>query len=194
MYLTEDRLAEILTTTCPQYDWVRNKTIPNSGYKYRPDFRCEELNVIIEFDGLQHYTSSKVVWNDFDKNQAYSELGYRIFRIPYFVQMTSDLLSSILKAEVDFEQEYPHGFIDKKATLPADFCEAGYYRFLLDLHMYDDFKNEILESLLSKDQNVFTVFNRDLLGSVQGLINETLIIATNQSTGMFGVDVVVKQS
>lgn len=43
---------------------------------------------------------------------------------------------------------YPHGFIDSKAVLPADFCELGIERFVLDcLNFPDAVSNKIGESI-----------------------------------------------
>ena len=116
----------------------------------RPDFRCEELKLIIEFDGDSHYCKAERILKDKQKDDDYINLGYKIFRIPYFIQMSTKLLKIIFDEDIKFTQIYPNGFIDKKATLPADFCELGIELFIQDLEKFDYCKDEIIESLKKK--------------------------------------------
>ena len=77
-------------------------------------------------------------------------LGYRVYRIPYFIQMKSEILYELFEVRVDFEQRYPCGFIDKKAVLPADYCELGIGSFKRDLERFFAYRNDIIESLRNK--------------------------------------------
>lgn len=62
-YLTELRLGSILNEYS-QHKFIHNKFVPNSNLKrFRPDYRCDELSVIIEFDGYAHYCNSKQIVN-----------------------------------------------------------------------------------------------------------------------------------
>ncbi|MBE3658651.1 hypothetical protein BOO92_18435 [Vibrio navarrensis] len=51
---------------------------------------------------------------------------------------------------MEFNQIYEHGFIDKKAILPADYCELGVRQFEQDLATFSAFKSDIVKSLESK--------------------------------------------
>lgn len=63
-------------------------------------------------------------------------MGYRIIRIPYFVQLTSDVVAHYFgMSDVDMQVNFPHGFIvDKGEKLPAEFCSLGIARFINELH------------------------------------------------------------
>lgn len=136
VYLTEDNLSEILKVIYPGIEWIRDKTVPDSGLKNRPDFRNDELMLIVEFDGDKHYNSFKTQQRDIIKDRIYSAMGYRIIRIPYFIQMSNETIRFFFGVEIDFRQVYPHGFIDESAVCPFDFNQDG-------IRLYDNF----LESL-----------------------------------------------
>lgn len=153
-YLTESRLQNALEYLYPNYNFINNKTVPYSGVAYRPDFRCEELKLIIEFDGPQHYTQTSTILRDFKKDEIYSSMGFKIIRIPCFVQLETKTIKLLFGLDYDKQLEFPHGFISKEATLPADFCELGVERFKQDLIFYDCIKSEILESLKIKLQKL----------------------------------------
>ena len=61
-YTTEDTVAKVLENS--NYQWIRNKTVPDSGRMFRPDFRCEELKIIVEFDGHMHFCQNKNIYKD----------------------------------------------------------------------------------------------------------------------------------
>lgn len=151
IYLTEDNLELILKTVVPDLIFVRDKSVPSASNKrYRPDFRCETEKLIIEFDGDTHYRSSQRILVDFEKDEIYRTMGYRVIRIPYFIQMTEEVFFYIFNREIKFKQMYLNGFIDSTVILPADFCELGVRRFLKDLDIFHFHKIEILWSLKNK--------------------------------------------
>ena len=149
-YLTEKKLGDIFQVLLPELEFVHNKTVPDSGIRQRPDYRFEALKLIVEFDGYQHYQDVEVILRDWKKDKTYQAMGYRIFRFPYFVQMTSEILERIFGVSMAYKQVYPHGFIDDKALLPAHFCELGIQRFLSDLNEFEQYKGEIIQSLRQK--------------------------------------------
>lgn len=150
MYLTESKLEDILKLVYPNKDFIRDKTVPNSNIRNRPDYRNDELKIIVEFDGHTHYTQSKTILADFKKDSIYSSMGYSIIRIPYFVQMSTEIISLLFQTTLEFEQSYPHGFIDKKCILPADFCSLGLIRFEKDIERFSIIESDIKNSLKSK--------------------------------------------
>lgn len=151
IYLTESNLGKILKDIVPDLEFVHDKAVPDAKNKRRrPDYRCDSEKLIIEFDGDTHYCKAQRIITDAEKDEDYSALGYRIFRIPYFVQMTEQVIKNIFGKDMVFEQVYPNGFIDPKAILPADFCELGISQFLKDLKTFDYYKDEIIESLKNK--------------------------------------------
>lgn len=160
-YINEDNFEQIvLSKLFPNILWVRNKTIPNSKRKFRPDFRNDELRIIIEFNGYQHYTKSKEIINDKNKKEFYESLGFKVIEWPYFIQPTPSTIYSLfdLKTECKFNN-YPQGFVDDKCVLPADFCTLGFTRFYSELQKFDkNIIKEVLNSLKSKDKPIIEIF------------------------------------
>ncbi len=158
IYLTEQNLKTILDTIKPNNEFIHDKAVPNAqNRRMRPDFRCEELKLIIEFDGDSHYCKSDRILKDRAKDNDYQSLGYRVVRIPYFIQMSKPLLKIIFDEDIEFKQVYPNGFIDKKAVLPADYCELGLELFLEDLERFSYCKDEIIDSLKNKMEELESV-------------------------------------
>lgn len=149
-YLTEKKLGEIFSEILPNKQFIHDKTVPNSNCKMRPDYRFEDLKLIVEFDGNRHYQQVEVILKDEQKDNIYKKLGYRIVRIPYFIQMTNKLLQGLFNQEFVYTQVYPHGFIDDNVILPATFCELGIKRFLNDLENFANYREDIILSLQKK--------------------------------------------
>jgi len=149
-YLTEKRLGEILKQIFPNHQFIHDKQVPNSNIKNRPDYRNDTLKLIIEFDGHRHYSISKTILNDNLKDYTYKKMGYTVIRIPYFVQISKLTIFNLFNIKINFTQTYPHGFINIKAMLPADYCELGIKRFKNDIKTFHYIKNEIISSLKNK--------------------------------------------
>jgi very-short-patch-repair endonuclease len=156
LYLTQESLGEFLAQRVSN-DFIFNKCIPDSPLKNRPDFRSESLRLIVEYDGANHYTKASRFLADKSKNRLYTELGYFFIRIPYFIQLDSDTIPLLFKKYTnDFSNflDVSHGFISKSATLPADFCSLGIERFEEDLQIFNCAKQEIINSLKIKVQDL----------------------------------------
>jgi len=150
-YLTEEKLGLFLTKLYPNNNFIHNKKVPNSNILNRPDFRCDELMIIVEFDGYQHFTIAKNITIDRMKDEVYSKMGYKIIRIPYFIQLSTTNIKYFFNLDYEYNQTYLNGFIDSKAILPADFCELGEILFE-DILVYlpTDTLYEIMYSLTNK--------------------------------------------
>jgi hypothetical protein len=150
-YLTESSLEGYLKIIYPSTQFIRDRVVPNSGIKNRPDYRSDELMLCIEFDGYLHYTTPSTIILDSIKDKTYADMGYRIIRIPYFVQMSSSTIKTLFDKDITIEQTYPHGFIDDKCILPAAFCEMGLCRYKKDFDRFDyEVKMQILDSIQAK--------------------------------------------
>lgn len=157
-FLTEERLGNFLSKLFSGLIFERDKVVPGSGIKHRADFRNDDIMLIVEFDGYQHYTQSKRIIADKLKDKIYSSMGYEIWRIPYFIQISEETINSLIRNEnlheyvfkwisrnispefykIITKQQYPHGFIDSKLeVLPADFCELGIQRFKEDIEIFN---------------------------------------------------------
>jgi very-short-patch-repair endonuclease len=149
-YLTEERLGIFLHSHFKDVNIVKNQKVVNSGSKCRPDFQIPTKKLIVEFDGYNHYNNSKTITRDYQKDKIYSSLGYTIIRFPYFVQLSDKTLSKSFETSLPVIQSYPHGFIDNKALLPADFNDLGIERFLKDLVKFDCIYDDIIKSIVCK--------------------------------------------
>jgi hypothetical protein len=163
-YLTEFKLGNILKMIYPNNKFINNKQVPESGVRFRPDYRCDELMLIVEFDGYQHYTQYKNIIRDNEKDEIYENMGYTIIRIPYFVQIDSKTISHLFGVNLEYNIEYPHGFIDHKVIYPCDFCYEGLKRFKRDLIKFEYIKDDIIKTidvlpdfLLNKKYNISSV-------------------------------------
>lgn len=56
-------LEEYLATIFFGEEWVHDKCVPGLKRKIRPDYRCERLKLIVEFDGLPHYKNPNIIKN-----------------------------------------------------------------------------------------------------------------------------------
>lgn len=148
-YLTKDRLYEALKEIF-KVDFIRDKQVPDSGLNKCPDFRNDTLKLIVEFNGDRHYSNNKIQKSDNEKLIKYTEMGYKVVAIPYFVQLSSDIIKLLFDIDIEWLQQYPHGFIDEKAMLPVDYNYYGVQRFRNDLVKFKIIKDDIIQSLESK--------------------------------------------
>ena len=73
-------LDEYLAVIFPSVnDWIHDKGFASK----RPDFRSPSLKLIVEFDGLQHYTDPRKILQDQKNTEIYNNNGYKVVRIPY---------------------------------------------------------------------------------------------------------------
>ena len=176
-YLDEKKMGQCLAEIFPDYKFIHDNAVPGSGISNRPDYRCEELKLIVEFDGYQHYCQIDTIFKDRLKDEAYTSMGYRIVRIPYFVQLTSDVVKHYFRVDdVDMQINFPHGFIaDKGAKLPAEYCSLGIIRFMNELKELYFLQKDIIGSLRAKldkyNGDMARVFPVDVCGYNRELEN-----------------------
>jgi very-short-patch-repair endonuclease len=149
-YLTEESLAQELRHLYPGEQFIRDKTVPGSGIRKRPDYRCDNLKLIVEYDGPRHYRQAYRIKQDLRKRDCYEKMGFKVVRIPYFVQLTTETVQTLFGLVKEVHEDFPHGFIIKTVTLPADFCELGIELFKEDLARFQSIRTEIVQSLRNK--------------------------------------------
>lgn len=130
----EDYLAVIFPNV---KDWEHDKPILDAAGKmilrYRPDYWSKSLKMIVEFDGVQHYTDPGVIVKDKDKDCAYKELKYKVVRIPYFIQLTREAVKELFGVDVQmplFDEKYAS--LGPTRGSPAYLCSAGLQRMARD--------------------------------------------------------------
>lgn len=142
-------------------DWVHDKSIPGlqvSGKvcRRRPDYRSEKLKLIVEFDGLQHYTNPKVIKSDEEGNIIYKKAGYKVVRIPFFIQLSQDAVKKLFGVSVQqqlFNEEFCSMGINGRNT-PAYLCPAGLQRMAQDFKKFPK-QYELNVNFLKKQHNSF---------------------------------------
>ena len=134
-------LDEYLKVIFPKTnDWIYDKEIEKTGSKRRPDYRSESLKLIIEFDGLPHYMSPLSIINDQKSTMFYKELGYKVVRIPYFIQLSNKAVKELFGVEVKeplFDEKIPSLNVKSKCS-PAFLCLAGIERMAKEFQRFPE--------------------------------------------------------
>ena len=170
-FLNENNFEEIvLRKLFPEENWIHNKKIPNSAINSRPDFRNDNLMLIVEFDGYRHYTQCKVFFKDRDNQAEYERLGYKVIRWPYWIQPNERTTAILFNGfNCNFKQHFiddKSGFVSKvqSCILPEDFCEAGLVRFYNQIFEFDDETiKEVIYSIIERNLDDFYIDSGDLL-------------------------------
>jgi hypothetical protein len=132
-YLLQPKLELALQTIVGSECWGgREVPLPKSRRRWDMSFKIEGKVTVVEFDGDAHYRDTLKIKSDVEKDAVAREQGYRVVRIPYWVQLTSETLAHYFGLVADISQDFPHGFITTK-VFPASFCELGIARFECEL-------------------------------------------------------------
>ena len=173
-YLDESKLGQCLAEMFPNHTFVHDHAVPGSGIGNRPDYRCEELKLIVEFDGYQHYCQVDTMCMDMLKDATYGAMGYCIVRIPYYVQLTTEVVEYYFGlTDVEMVVDFPHGFIaDKGEKLPAEFCSLGIVRFVKEMKELRFIGGDIVATLRAKAEKYQGNWARVLPIDVSGCCEE----------------------
>lgn len=153
----EDYLA-VIFPEIQASEWIHDKIIDGLGRRIRPDYRCERLKLIIEFDGLQHYQKPERIKADIENQKLYENCGYKVVRIPYFIQLSNDVVKQMFGRDVKeelFNPSIPSLGIKGKNT-PAYCCPAGLKRMAKEFHNYPGQYQVNLKSLLDANNEYLT--------------------------------------
>ena len=96
----------------------------------RPDYRSESLKLIVEFDGLPHYTNPDVILKDQQNTKNYEKAGYKVVRLPYFIQLSKEAVKKLFGVVIDqelFDDSIPSLGLKGRNT-PAYLCHEGVIR------------------------------------------------------------------
>ena len=147
-------LDEYLEAIFPEIDdWVYNKKIDNLPEDVKilskPDYRSEKLKMIIEFDGIWHYSSPNDIERDLKNQKNYELLGYKVIRIPFFIQLTKEVVKTLFNVDVSFDlfkEGIPSIGIKCKNT-PAFLCPSGVVRMAIEFKRFKEQYNANVEYL-----------------------------------------------
>ena len=155
-------------------DWIHDEAIGDINgvkYRYRPDYRSETLKMVIEFDGIGHYNDPNTILDDARKTSLYESAGYKVIRIPYFIQLTNDVVNQMFGVNVEMEL-----FTTTVASMsirwkntPAFLCHLGVERMAKEITKYPQ-QMEINLSELKQEEKLYD--NGKLLSGHDLLLNE----------------------
>ena len=153
-------LEDYLKVIFPKIDdWIHDKAlgmVNGTLYRSRPDYRSEKLKIIIEFDGLPHYTKPDIIEKDLKTTALYKTLGYKVVRIPYFIQLTNKAVKTLF--DVDMSEELFDETISSLGiagrNTPAYLCPAGVKRMAEEFKKFpEQYKTNI--DFLKKQNDPF---------------------------------------
>ncbi len=155
-------LEEYLKVIFPKVDdWVHDKIVDGlekdgQQCRYRPDYRSEALKLIIEFDGIPHYTKPDTIETDYIKTKFYLDKGYKVVRIPYFIQLTKEAVKKLFDVDIDcelFDVTVPSLGIKGQNT-PAYLCPAGIKRMASEFKQFPE-QYEVNLNFLKKQNDIY---------------------------------------
>lgn len=156
-------LNEYLKVIFPDIDdWVHDKalglTVNNKVCRKRPDYRSEKLKMIVEFDGIQHYTMPDRIKNDVLSTKFYESLGYKVVRIPYFIQLTNKAVKYFFNVDVKepLFNENIHSMDKNERNTPAFLCGAGVLRMIEEFKYHPEQYRVNKEFLISQNDPYLT--------------------------------------
>lgn len=142
-------------------DWIHDKIIPGLGKRIRPDYWCDKLKLIIEFDGVPHYQQPDTIKKDSENQSVYESLGYKVVRVPYFIQFTNDVVKTMFGVDVKeplFDPTIP-SFDGNGKNTPASCCPAGLLRMAEEFHKYPSQYEVNLEALKQINNDFMTGYS-----------------------------------
>ncbi len=153
-----EEYLKVIFPEIPAEEWIHDKTIKGSGRRSRPDYRCERLKLIIEFDGVQHYQNPERIKADAENQKFYEELGYKVVRIPYFIQLSNHVVKSIFGRNIDepLFDESIHSMSVKEKNTPAYCCYEGLKRMAREFHHSPKQYNINLNALENENNEFLT--------------------------------------
>ena len=155
-------MEEYLAVIFPEIqadEWIHDQAIDGISDKKRPDYRCERLKLIIEIDGIPHYQSPKKIKVDIENQKLYEKHGYKVVRIPYFIQLSNSVVKLIFDREdikeTLFDESIPT-FCIKKENTPAFCCPAGLKRMAQEFLNFPNQYKVNLKALEDANDDFFT--------------------------------------
>ena len=98
------------------------------------------MKLIVEFDGLPHYKNPDSIEKDKKNQRIYENNGYKVVRIPYFIQLSNDVVEKLFEVKVKeslFDAKIPSLGINGRHS-PAYLCPAGIRRMAKEFLKYPE--------------------------------------------------------
>jgi hypothetical protein len=152
---------KVIFPEIPENEWIHDKPFLATGKRIRPDYRCDRLKLIIEFDGVQHYHKPDTIRKDAENQKLYEQLGYKVVRIPYFIQLTNEVVKTMFDREVEqplFDPTIPSMGVRGRNT-PAYCCPAGLERMAKEFHKYPEQYKVNMDALETANDEFMTGYS-----------------------------------
>ena len=162
--LKRTALEDYLEVIFPDvHDWIHDKpfgeiTPEGNKIRNRPDFRSGQLKLIIEFDGLPHYNYPETIKRDIENTKIYQSFGYKVVRIPFFIQLTNAAVYQLFGVKVEqplFNANIP-SLGPKGKNTPAYLCGAGVLRMAKEFHSFPEQYKVNIEALKAYNDECLT--------------------------------------
>lgn len=165
-------MIDYLSVIHPGEEWVHDKAIPKEiraqrggtgTSRIRPDFRCERLSLIVEFDGVRHYTDPIRVAKDARNDDEYCSMGYRVVRVPYWLALSREAIIHLFGVDVGcpmcmFTKSFSDNPDNGVGVSPASYCPTGLERFRREFSgLPKGLRDMVMEDLLITDGNEYGV-------------------------------------
>lgn len=156
----EEYLAVIFPKTT---DWIHNKIIDGmmvngKQSRMKPDYRSDSLKLIVEFDGIPHYKYVGTYAKDIKSTQIYEKNGYRVVRIPYFIQLSKRAVKTLFG--VDMHEELFNENISslgvKGENTPAYLSPEGVKRMAVEFKRFPEQYKVNLDFMKSQNNPTLT--------------------------------------
>ena len=162
-------LDEYLEIILPDvHDWVHDQSIKISGktlvdekgnaIRTRPDYWSLQIHLVVEFDGLPHYTNPDVILKDIENTQRYEKAGFNVVRIPYFIQLSRNAVKTLFGVDVKqdlFDESIPSMGLKGRNT-PAYLCHEGIKRMAREFVRFPEQYQVNMKALKNADNSFLT--------------------------------------
>ena len=147
-YLVQAKLESALREIVGANSWRgREVRLPVGKRRWDMSYEIDGQVTVVEFDGDEHYRNTLKIKADEEKDSIAANHGYRVVRIPYWVQLTTQTLRYYFGLTATIHQDFSHGFITTK-VFPASYCELGLSRFRRELESLPaSVRNAVMNSL-----------------------------------------------
>lgn len=155
-------LDEYLKELFPKEDWVHDKAFGKRSdgvnHRIRPDYLCEKLKIIVEFDGIDHYRKPSQILKDQKNTEIYQKNGFKVVRIPYFVQLTNEVVEILfgIKHKNNLFNPNVPSLSSKGSHSPAYLCPAGLKRMAKEYKMFSQQYKVNVDSLKKENHPFLT--------------------------------------
>jgi len=151
-YLTEKKLTDALKQLLGSSWGGTQLTVPGTRRRWDMWFHDGDRTVVVEFDGDEHYRNTLKIKADNEKDAVAREQGFKVVRVPYWVQLDTPMLKHWFGIDAVIEQAFPHGFISTK-IFPASYCAMGILRFERELAALPEVVREaVIKSLRDRGE------------------------------------------